>query len=171
MTTTTQSQKEPPWHAAFPVPRTTEPKSISPEDLLGRLQARERGGKDFLLVDLRRNDHEGGTIHSSINIPAQTLYPSLEALYALVTKAKVPLVIFYCGSSAGRGTRAAGWLADVIQDKSTSTSTSMSEQESAGDFVVESVILKGGIKGWVKGGESYTEWMDGFDEKVWKTNS
>ncbi|KIV81874.1 hypothetical protein PV11_04024 [Exophiala sideris] len=170
MTTTNQSQaKEEPWHAAFPAPRTTEPNSISSEDLLRRLQGGERGGKEFLLIDLRRNDHEGGTIHSSINIPAQTLYPSLEALYSLVTAARIPLVIFYCGSSQGRGTRAAGWLADLIAHKSKSTSTPKSE--STGDFVLESVILKGGIKGWVKGGAEYTKWMDGFDESVWKTAS
>lgn len=233
MTTTDQSEAkaQPPWHAAFPAPRTTDPKSITPTGLLQRLQAGQRGGREFLLVDLRRNDHEvssvvrfpfevveypyfgrlscyspglctfgsqtpgcqtrltvtipqsaldtyhypshhhpekltvlvvkGGTIHSSINIPAQTLYPSLEALYSLVTAAKIPLVIFYCGSSQGRGTRAAGWLADLIEDKSQSKSA-------ADDVVVESVILQGGIKGWVRGGEEYRKWMDGFEESVWK---
>jgi arsenical-resistance protein 2 len=85
-------------------------------------------------------------------------------LYSLVTAAKIPLVIFYCGSSAGRGTRAAGWLADVIDDKTKSQTFLESSFLSP---AVQSVILEGGIKGWVRGGVEYTKWMDGFDESVW----
>jgi arsenical-resistance protein 2 len=32
---------------------------------------------------------------------------------------------------------------------------------------IRSVVLEGGIKGWVKGGKDYTEWMDGYDAKKW----
>jgi len=32
---------------------------------------------------------------------------------------------------------------------------------------VESVILRDGIKGWVRAGEEYTRLMDGFDVAVW----
>lgn len=114
---------------------------------------------------------KGGTIHSSINIPAQTLYPSLEALYSLVTAAKIPLVIFYCGSSQGRGTRAAGWLADFIDDKAESQTSHGGSEPKSSEPAVQSVILQGGIKGWVRGGAEYTKWMDGFDESVWKGSS
>ncbi|KIW74962.1 hypothetical protein Z517_11733 [Fonsecaea pedrosoi CBS 271.37] len=155
--TTATSQEEKPWHAQFPAPRETAPKAISREDLLERLRQGQRGGRDFLLVDLRRNDHAGGTIKHSINLPAQTLYPSLATLYNLSTAANIPLVIFYCGSSGGRGTRAAGWLADYIADQGQQATTAL-----------QSVILKGGIKGWVAGGEEFTQWMDGFEAEAWK---
>ena len=47
-----------PWHAAYPSPRNKDPDSISRAELLQRLQAGEKPGVDFLLVDLRRTDHE-----------------------------------------------------------------------------------------------------------------
>jgi arsenical-resistance protein 2 len=49
---------ETPWHAAYPAPRNKNPHSISREDLLQRLESGQKSGKDFLLVDLRRTDHE-----------------------------------------------------------------------------------------------------------------
>jgi arsenical-resistance protein 2 len=33
---------------------------------------------------------------------------------------------------------------------------------------IKSVILSGGIKGWVQGGHEFVEWMDDFDEKAWE---
>jgi len=33
---------------------------------------------------------------------------------------------------------------------------------------MESLILEGGIKGWVKAGPEYVEQMDGYDAEVWK---
>jgi hypothetical protein len=54
------SMEASPWHAAFPSPGNTTPKSISRSELLHCLQAGQRPGKDFLLVDLRRADFEVG---------------------------------------------------------------------------------------------------------------
>ncbi|EGX46912.1 hypothetical protein AOL_s00097g338 [Orbilia oligospora ATCC 24927] len=140
-----------PWHAAFPSPRTTKPGALTRKDVLELLQ--KEGSKDFVLVDLRRNDYEGGTIRGSINLPAQSLYPTIPTLYDLFKAGSVKQVIWYCGSSGGRGTRAAGWFADHIDDK--------------GDTEMKSVILEGGIKGWVKGGNEYTETMIGYAEEAW----
>jgi hypothetical protein len=47
-----------PWHAAYPAPRNKDPDSISRAVLLQRLEAGEKPGVDFLLIDLRRTDHE-----------------------------------------------------------------------------------------------------------------
>lgn len=47
-----------PWQAEFPSPRTTTPDAILREDLLARFEAGQKGGRDFLLVDVRRTDHE-----------------------------------------------------------------------------------------------------------------
>ena len=47
-----------PWHAMYPSPSNKDPESISRADLLQRLQAGQKSGVDFLLVDLRRTDHE-----------------------------------------------------------------------------------------------------------------
>lgn len=185
------SNTPPPWQAAYPVPKTTA-SSISKQDVLQFLEAGAIPGKDILLVDLRRSDHEvknscgtlsrllltvqGGTIRGSINLPAQSLHPSIATVYQLVKAAGVPRVIWYCGettqvltmasrylpahfvspgSSRGRGPRAAAWFADHL----------MYLQEPD----VQSLTLEGGIKGWVEGGPEFIHWMDEYDESQWST--
>jgi arsenical-resistance protein 2 len=58
------------------------------------------------------------------------------------------------GSSNGRGPRCSGWFADYIAEK--------------GDDQIKSLTLAGGIKGWVKAGEPFTQNMDGFEQDYWK---
>ncbi len=40
---------------------------------------------------------KGGTIQGSLNLPAQSLYPSIPTLYAVLSAAKIEVVIWYCG--------------------------------------------------------------------------
>ena len=119
---------------------------------------------------------QGGTIRGSLNLPAQSLFASLPTLYALLANTSVKQVVWYCGkyfgmkipfcqvalsdhpcfdagSSGGRGPRAASWFADYLAKKK--------------NTVLESLVLEGGIKGWVAAGADYTEWMEGYDAKVW----
>ncbi|KAL4920090.1 Rhodanese-like domain-containing protein [Aspergillus aurantiobrunneus] len=146
-----------PWHASFPTPQTSNPAALPRSTALQWLQQGTRiPGSDFLLVDLRRTDFEGGTIKGSLNLPAQSLYHTLPTLYNLVKTAGVRDVVFYCGSSQGRGTRAAGWFRDYLLEKG------VSEAE------VKSWKLEGGIKGWAKAGDEYTALMDGYDRAVWE---
>ncbi|CAG8887035.1 unnamed protein product [Penicillium egyptiacum] len=143
---------EVPWHAAYPAPRGAA-SSISREELLQWIRDGKQAGKDFVLVDLRRTDYEGGTIQGSLNLPAQSLYPTIPTLYSLVSNSSVKYVIWYCGSSAGRGTRAAGWFADYLEDQN--------------DTEIKSLVLSGGIKGWAAAGLEYTSLMTGYDASVW----
>jgi hypothetical protein len=48
--------KEAPWHAAYPAPKS-EAVGISQSELLAMMEDGKEPGKDFILVDLRRNDH------------------------------------------------------------------------------------------------------------------
>ncbi|OQE94848.1 hypothetical protein PENNAL_c0003G09881 [Penicillium nalgiovense] len=141
-----------PWHAAYPAPRGAAP-SISREELVQWIRDGKQAGKDFILVDLRRTDYEGGTIQGSLNLPAQSLYRTIPTLYSLVSNSTVKYVIWYCGSSAGRGTRAAGWFADYLEDQQ--------------DTEVKSLVLSGGIKGWAAAGPEYTSLMTEYDASVW----
>ncbi|KAL2129748.1 hypothetical protein VTI74DRAFT_7338 [Chaetomium olivicolor] len=141
-----------PWYAAFPAPKS-EVAIIKREEVLEMLKTTPLEKRDFVLVDLRRNDFEGGTIRGSINLPAQSLYPTLPAVYAIFKSAGLRKVIFYCGSSTGRGSRATGWLADHLA--------------SVGDKEMQSLALFGGIKGWAAAGDEFVEWMDGYDAAVW----
>ncbi|KAM0275756.1 hypothetical protein ACHAQH_007442 [Verticillium albo-atrum] len=152
------SSTPPPWHAAFPAPKH-EPAALTSTEVLNLLKNAEADSsktKDFVLIDLRRNDHEGGTIRTSLNLPAQSLYPSLPTLYDVFRAAGVKTVIWYCGSSRGRGSRGAAWFGDQIAEK--------------GDTEMKSVILEGGIKGWVAGGEEFTAYMDGYEAAKWTTS-
>ena len=46
------------WHEAYPKPRNQQPGVITREELLLKLQQDQKPGIDFLMVDLRRTDHE-----------------------------------------------------------------------------------------------------------------
>jgi arsenical-resistance protein 2 len=58
------------------------------------------------------------------------------------------------GSSRGRGSRAAGWFQDFIEDQ--------------GDTTMQSLILLEGIRGWATGGEQYVDAMDGYVASAWE---
>ncbi|KAI9702956.1 MAG: hypothetical protein M1836_008170 [Candelina mexicana] len=153
--TTTKSDQKPevPWHAAYPPPRLNTPPSISHAEVLQLLRDGKRVGRDLILIDLRRTDHEGGTIRGSLNLPAQSLYPTIPTLYTVLSAARIEKVIWYCGSSRGRGNRAAGWFHDYIEDQK--------------DPYMKSLTLVDGIKGWQNAGEEYIQLMDEYQEHVW----
>lgn len=57
-TTATATSMPPPWHAAYPLPRNS-PATISREEVLGMIKRSvENPNRDYVLVDLRRNDFE-----------------------------------------------------------------------------------------------------------------
>ncbi|KAF1991955.1 hypothetical protein K402DRAFT_416454 [Aulographum hederae CBS 113979] len=95
----------------------------------------------------------GGTIRGSLNLPAQSLYPSLPMLYTVVKAANIPKVIWYCGSSRGSGNRAAGWFQDLLTEKGDNNN-------------IASLVLVGGIAGWIKGGAEYTTLVDEYDPEA-----
>ncbi|KAK1964604.1 Rhodanese-like protein [Colletotrichum sublineola] len=154
MAETAVSGETPPWWAAFPASKAKAPE-IEADEVIGLLEAQDAAGRDaprdFLLVDVRRNDFEGGTIATSINFPAQSLYQTRPIIHQLCKQAGVKRVIFYCGSSNGRGPRSANWLQDYFDE--------------VGEAGIQAVILKGGIKGWVRRYGSRK--MDWYDERSW----
>ncbi|KAI8648636.1 Rhodanese domain-containing protein [Fusarium keratoplasticum] len=141
-----------PWHAAYPPPRNKTPAAMTRHDVLEMTRdSNNIAGRNYVLVDLRRIDHEGGTIRGSINLPAQSLYPTIPTLYSLFESARVQKIIWYCSSSRGR----AGWIKDHIDNR--------------GNSDMESLILLEGITGWVKAGGEFVEWIDEFDVAVWES--
>ncbi|KAK6337890.1 hypothetical protein TWF696_001368 [Orbilia brochopaga] len=143
-----------PWYSAYPEPKSSEPNKVTREEVLELLQKTEGPEtKDFVLIDVRRNDYEGGSIHGSINIPAQSLYTTIPAWYSLFKAAGIKRVIWFCGSSGGRGTRSALWFQDYLDGK--------------GDTEMKSMIMVGGIKGWVAAGGKFIDNMDEYVTSVW----
>jgi hypothetical protein len=49
---------KPAWYDSYPAPQNKTPSAIDRNDLLALLKSEKRVGKHFLLVDLRRTDHE-----------------------------------------------------------------------------------------------------------------
>ena len=110
-----ESRTEVPWHSVYPAPRNSSPKAINRDDLRQWLDEESLPGKDFVLVDLRRADHEAG-YHIQVN-EARSLTSkiqggpfralsicqhractqSIPTLYTLFAAAGVEKVIFYCG--------------------------------------------------------------------------
>ncbi|EME38508.1 hypothetical protein DOTSEDRAFT_112487, partial [Dothistroma septosporum NZE10] len=142
---------EQPWHAAFPEPTITA-------DLFARSRAlmiMSLKIGSMLIVDVRRTDYEGGSIRGSINIPAQGFYWNCGILYELAFKSDMEWVVFTCGSSDGRGPRCAAWFLEHVRNV-------------AGDNDMNVTVLEGGLKGWVKAGPQYTQYMDGFEKAYWE---
>lgn len=154
----TSGQQTAPWYTQFPAPKSS-PGTISASDLLQLIRASKNEAKpSYVLVDVRRNDHEGGTIATSINLPAQSMFHSLYTLATLIkATGSVGTVIFYCGSSNGRGPRCAAWFQDCLNENAIN------------EF--KACILDGGIKGWVKQGRlANAEMLDmvqGYEAQYW----
>lgn len=49
--------------------------------------------------------------------------------------------------------RAANWFAKYLEEQK--------------DMKIKSLVLEGGIKGWVAAGRDYTQLMDEYDESKW----
>ena len=48
-----------PWHAAYPAPRNAEPAAVTREEVLALMESTgDAAHRAYVLVDLRRNDHE-----------------------------------------------------------------------------------------------------------------
>ncbi|WPH01046.1 Hypothetical protein R9X50_00388100 [Acrodontium crateriforme] len=150
-TTPANTTPETPWHAAFPAPKLTA--EVIPRQRV--LQVMSMKIANMLLIDVRRTDYEGGTIRGSLNIPAHGFYWNRGTLYELAYKADIEWVVFYCGSSNGRGPRCAGWFLEFVRNV-------------AQDPDMQVMVLEGGIKGWVKAGTQFSERMDGFKAAHWE---
>ncbi|THX80888.1 hypothetical protein D6D04_04350 [Aureobasidium pullulans] len=155
--TTEQSR---PWHADFPEPKAEA--AIMPRNRVMQMLSL-RGVASLLIIDLRRMDFEGGCLRGSLNIPAQGFWWNRGMLYELAYKADIEWVVFTSsdliviatgGSSNGRAPRCAAWFKEFI--------------DAAGDEQMQSMVLEGGVKGWVKSGPQFTRLMDGYKEPHWQ---
>jgi len=87
-------------------------------------------------------------VRGAVNIPAHGFYPCRKTWLEVLGKA--PLVIFYCGSSNGRGPRVAGWFQDTLDD--------------AGRKDSEAIVLAGGIKRWAEVQKDLTDSVHSFPD-------
>lgn len=68
MSVATASSTEKAWYEAYPPAQCKNPASITATELLHALKQGKKPGVDFILVDLRRNDHEvRSPIHATLH--------------------------------------------------------------------------------------------------------
>lgn len=146
------------WMEAYPSPvdRSACPLAEMTIDELEDEMARESiGTKNLVVVDVRRADclvsyklrrresvlpsdrHPQSMIPGAINLPAHSFHVALPSLLHLL--APIPIVVFHCGRSNGRGPRAAGWYADALQKHLNLSDEAVSKRVR---------VLKGGIVAW-----------------------
>ncbi|CAK4030895.1 Hypothetical predicted protein [Lecanosticta acicola] len=147
------SEQQQPWHAAFPAPTMTA--DVFPQRRA--LMVLSMKIASMLIVDVRRTDYEGGAIRGSINIPAHGFWWNRGILYELAYKSDMEWVVFTCGSckEGSRGARCAAWFLDHVRN-------------TAQDDDMQVMVLEGGMKGWIRAGAQYTQFVDGYDPEYWK---
>ncbi|KAI6009018.1 S-adenosyl-L-methionine-dependent methyltransferase [Pisolithus microcarpus] len=119
------------WWIAYPAPVSEVP-YLDCGDVAKMVGSRSGEQGDYVVVDVRRKDHAGGHVRGSVQCPAQTFYDDLPSFYERFGEKKQ--VVFYCGSSHGRGPRCARWYQDYLNDK--------------GDTKSQASVMRGGIKEW-----------------------
>ncbi|KAG1775513.1 S-adenosyl-L-methionine-dependent methyltransferase [Suillus placidus] len=101
---------------------------------------RDPNRSDYAIIDVRENDRVGGHVLGSVQWRADSFAGSLDRFYDEYGKTKQ--VIFYCGSSKGRGSRCAAWYQDYLNGK--------------GNTESKACVLEGGYHGW-----RYPDLVDG----------
>ncbi|PBK75009.1 Rhodanese-like protein [Armillaria solidipes] len=87
---------------------------ITNDELAAVIKSDKVPHKDYLVVDVRDDDFEGGNIKNAINYPSSTFWNDVDEL---VKKTKeVPLVVFHCALSQVRGPKAARVYAETRQN-------------------------------------------------------
>lgn len=119
------------WWIAYPAPVSEVP-YLDCGDVAKMVGSRSGEQGDYVVVDVRRKDHAGGHVRGSVQCPAQTFYDDLPSFHERFGEKKQ--VVFYCGSSHGRGPRCARWYQDYLNDK--------------GDTKSQAFVMRGGIKEW-----------------------
>ncbi|KAJ1932287.1 Cdc25 phosphatase Ibp1 [Linderina pennispora] len=120
-------------------------------------------GKDYVVVDVRDSDYNGGHIPGAVNVPAHEMH---DQAAALVQKyADVPEVIFHCALSQVRGPKSARIYNEAVQERL---------EKAAGDdplFGQNIQVLTGGFTSWLyRFRETEPEMIAAFDKKFWQDN-
>lgn len=128
---------------AYPKAQSS-PKIIHVDEVAQLIRDNTKTVADYAVIDVRKNDHGGGHVRGSYQYYAETFYDELPSFFEKFGNTKQ--VIFYCGSSKGRGPRCAGWYQDYIDEKENHTSTAY--------------VLDGGVQGWLAKFGGQEEFVD-----------
>ncbi|KAF8843850.1 NAD(P)-binding protein [Paxillus ammoniavirescens] len=120
------------WWDAYPTPSSSID-ALECDQVADLIKNPDTSAQSFVVIDVRRNDRGGGHVRGSVQCPAQTFYNDLPEFHENYKNTKQ--VIFYCGSSNGRGPRCANWYQDYLNGQGNSQS--------------KAFVMTGGIKKWL----------------------
>ncbi|THH00192.1 hypothetical protein EW026_g2294 [Hermanssonia centrifuga] len=130
-------------------------KYISPDELAAIIKSDKTPSKDYIIVDVRDDDWQGGNIKGSHNSPSAEFLVKVDQL---VKQTKdVPLVVFHCALSQARGPKAARIYAetrDLLQ----------AEGE---DIPHQVLILRGGFSDFQAKFHADPHLVENWDAEVW----
>ncbi|KAF7726496.1 hypothetical protein EC973_008731 [Apophysomyces ossiformis] len=109
-------------------------------------------GKDYVVIDVRDKDFEGGNIPGAINVPAGTLLDNVDTL--ITEYSKVPVVYFHCALSQVRGPKSAR-----IYKESLSLRGYQLDQEIK--------VLRGGFEGWQAKYKNEKDLIENYNPAFW----
>ncbi|CAD0046296.1 unnamed protein product, partial [Aureobasidium pullulans] len=118
------------------------------------IETGKRPGVDFILIDLRRADHEEQYRVQSIYLLKACTQPYQHCM--LCSKLLGSPRLSGIAALPVEEVRAAAWFADYLND-------CHDDRE-----LMESVILLDGIKGWAGAGDEYIAKMQEYDAEIWK---
>ncbi|KAF9045091.1 S-adenosyl-L-methionine-dependent methyltransferase [Panaeolus papilionaceus] len=134
------------WADAYPKVKSS-PEVLEDEEVVALIRNQgnpEERSTDYVVVDVRGDDHAGGHVRGSDNWPARPFYDNLPEFYEKYQN--TPKVIFYCNRSNGRGPRSAAWYQDYL--------------DAHGGKNSKAYVLKGGVKNWLEKYEGQEDLVD-----------
>ncbi|KAF9257484.1 Rhodanese-like protein [Marasmius fiardii PR-910] len=133
----------------------TAAKYISGEELAALIKNPEKvAKKDYLVVDVRDDDYEGGNIKGSLNMPSKDFLMNVDTL--VKDTKDVGTVIFHCSLSQVRGPKAARVYQETRQNV-------LGKDESSTNVY----ILRDGFSQFQVKYKDDPELVENWDENVW----
>ncbi|KAI8058591.1 Rhodanese-like domain-containing protein [Syncephalis plumigaleata] len=139
---------------------------IDSDELASLLRNRELTPRvDYVIIDVRDDDFEGGNIVSAINVPSHRL---LEQLPSLIKEyAHVPRIIFHCALSQVRGPTSAGiYHQTVLQMRNTKGAKDDSDATSS--ITQQVLVLRGGFALWQAKFKDTTDLIENYNRDLWE---
>ncbi|ORX44791.1 Rhodanese-like protein [Hesseltinella vesiculosa] len=126
---------------------------VDSEELAALVRDKSKvSGQDYLVIDVRGDDFEGGHIPGVVNIPASKLMDS--ASDVIQKYSKVPVVYFHCALSQVRGPKCAR-----IYNEYKALQGIEDEQQVK--------VLRGGFEGWQEKYRNQKDLLEDYDEERW----
>ncbi|KNE55504.1 hypothetical protein AMAG_01392 [Allomyces macrogynus ATCC 38327] len=117
-------------------------------------------GKDYLVVDVRDDDFEGGNIPGALHLPSHQLSSpyTFDARPHLDQFMTIPKLIFHCAMSQQRGPKAAMLIGRLLTEDAATATTAMPEL----------YVLRGGFAAWQSAYKTEPDLLENYNAKMWE---